>query len=64
MDGVNSDNSKSGVLIVGTTNRIKAIDAALLHPGRFEEHVHLDVPTLADVEFMLNKFMKKVWVLM
>ena len=60
LDSVNSDNSKSGVLIVGTTTRIKAIDAALLRPGRFEEHIHLDIPTLADVEILLNKFMKKV----
>ena len=38
MDGVNSNKATTDLLIVGTTNRITAIDAALLRPGRFEEH--------------------------
>lgn len=32
------------VFVVGTTNFIESIDPALLRPGRFELHVHLDLP--------------------
>lgn len=60
MDGVNSDNSNSNILIVGTTNRINAIDAALKRPGRFEQHILLDLPTLPDIELILNKCLEQV----
>jgi len=50
----------NGILIVGTTNRIQAIDAALLRPGRFEEHLLLDLPSVDDIEEMLKMFLEKV----
>lgn len=70
MDGVNSSSSNinnsygdggkvSDVLIVGTTNRIHAIDAALLRPGRFEKHVLLEKPSVLDIESILNLFLSK-----
>lgn len=60
IDGINSNNTLSSLLIVGTTNRIKAIDAALLRPGRFEEHLLLDLPSMDDIENMLKMFLDKV----
>jgi SpoVK/Ycf46/Vps4 family AAA+-type ATPase len=60
MDGVSSDNAKSGVLIVATTNRIGAIDAALLRPGRFEEHILLEKPTVSDLYNILCLYLEKV----
>jgi len=52
MDGISSGNKT--VLVVATTNRIHAIDAALLRPGRLEEHILLDRPTEDDIREMLD----------
>lgn len=41
LDGIDSS---SGVLILGTTNRPFAIDAALLRPGRFDRHIFVPPP--------------------
>ena len=41
IDGIDSS---SGVLILGTTNRPFAIDAALLRPGRFDRHILVPPP--------------------
>lgn len=60
MDGISSDNNKSDVLIVATTNRIGAIDAALLRPGRFEEHILLEKPTESDIYDILSLCLEKV----
>ncbi|ERJ07406.1 Cell division cycle protein [Halorhabdus tiamatea SARL4B] len=32
------------VVVIGATNRPKAIDEALLRPGRFDEHIKVDLP--------------------
>ena len=45
---------KQGILVVAATNRLKAIDAALLRPGRLEEHVHLLLPEALDVRQILE----------
>ncbi|KAI9269269.1 P-loop containing nucleoside triphosphate hydrolase protein [Phascolomyces articulosus] len=48
MDGLltksNTDNVQIDVLVVGATNRIEAIDPAVLRPGRFDEHIHVQRP--------------------
>lgn len=64
MDGVNNvgggntntstTTNNNDILIVGTTNRIHAIDAALLRPGRFEKHVFMDKPTIIDIYEILR----------
>ena len=41
LDGIDSS---SGVLILGTTNRPLAIDAALLRPGRFDRRIYVPPP--------------------
>ena len=41
LDGIDSC---SGVLILGTTNRPLAIDAALLRPGRFDRRIYVPPP--------------------
>ena len=41
MDGLKS---LKGVVIIGTTNRINAIDSALRRAGRFEYEIHVGVP--------------------
>jgi len=50
MDGVSSSSGRGGVLVVATTNRLHAIDAALLRPGRLEEHIELRKPAVADIK--------------
>ena len=41
MDGVKSLNN---ILVIGLTNRLEAIDTALLRPGRFEVQIRLPLP--------------------
>ncbi|WP_222703221.1 AAA family ATPase [Acidianus manzaensis] len=41
MDGVSS---RSGILVIGATNRPNAIDPALRRPGRFDREIEIPVP--------------------
>jgi transitional endoplasmic reticulum ATPase len=43
-DGITNSGGVQDVLVVAATNRLDAIDAALLRPGRLEEHVLLSYP--------------------
>jgi SpoVK/Ycf46/Vps4 family AAA+-type ATPase len=54
MDGVSSAVTKSRVLVVACTNRLESLDAALLRPGRLEEHLHLELPSTEDLEEILK----------
>jgi SpoVK/Ycf46/Vps4 family AAA+-type ATPase len=61
MDGISSGgNTVGGVLVVACTNRVEALDAALLRPGRLDEHVLLDLPVMSDVEEILQLHLLKV----
>jgi len=51
MDGFSA---KSGVIILGATNRPEVLDAALLRPGRFDRQVVVDKPDLTGREAILN----------
>lgn len=46
MDGVCGGNG--GVVVIGATNRLEAIDPALLRSGRFDKHIHLQLPTVQE----------------
>ncbi len=51
MDGFSA---KSGVIILGATNRPEVLDAALLRPGRFDRQVVVDKPDLTGREAILR----------
>ena len=51
MDGVSSSD---GLIIVGATNRLDAIDPALLRPGRFGQHVQVNLPNETERIDILN----------
>jgi transitional endoplasmic reticulum ATPase len=42
MDGITS---RSGILVIGATNRPNAIDPALRRPGRFDKEIEIPVPS-------------------
>mmetsp|Transcript_29707 Transcript_29707/g.62549 ORF Transcript_29707/g.62549 Transcript_29707/m.62549 type:complete len:892 (+) Transcript_29707:63-2738(+) len=54
MDGITNAGGKQGVLVVAATNRLNAIDAALLRPGRLEEHVFLSHPKSPCIQDILR----------
>ncbi|OQR68426.1 paraplegin-like [Tropilaelaps mercedesae] len=45
MDGMAT---KEGVLMLASTNRADVLDKALLRPGRFDRHILIDLPNLAE----------------
>jgi transitional endoplasmic reticulum ATPase len=47
MDGISSSH-QSNVVVVACTNRLESLDAALLRPGRLEEHISLTLPGQSD----------------
>ena len=51
MDGFDA---RSGVIILGATNRPEVLDAALLRPGRFDRQVLVDKPDLSGREAILK----------
>ena len=54
MDGITNAGGEQGVLVVAATNRLDAIDAALLRPGRLEEHVLLSHPGSSCIQDILK----------
>jgi len=62
MDGVSSQANRGGVLVLATTNRLSAIDSALLRPGRLEEHIELGLPSALDIEEILGLHLAKIRV--
>lgn len=53
MDGMQS-NREVQVLLVAATNRPDMLDEALLRPGRFDRHIHVDLPDKAARKHILN----------
>jgi AFG3 family protein len=45
MDGFDN---KTGVIVMAATNRADILDRALLRPGRFDRHIYLELPNMAE----------------
>ena len=45
MDGFNG---AEGILVIGATNRLEDLDAALIRPGRFDKHIAIPLPETAE----------------
>jgi len=58
MDGIDS---KGGILIVGACNRVEALDAALLRPGRLGNQIFVGLPSEQDRHEILMSFSKIPW---
>lgn len=43
LDGISGQ--EDGLVVIGATNRVNALESALLRPGRFDRHVWLQLPT-------------------
>lgn len=57
MDGFRANEM---VFVVGTTNFLESLDAALLRPGRFEFHIGVPFPNAADREAILRIYDRKL----
>jgi len=55
MDGF-SDNS--GVIVIGATNHIQALDLALLRSGRFDRKIFIELPSLNERIDILNIYLR------
>ncbi|CAJ1953238.1 unnamed protein product [Cylindrotheca closterium] len=56
MDGF-EDNS--GVIVIGATNLMEALDEALLRPGRFDKHITVPLPDVGGRKEILEMYAKK-----
>lgn len=57
MDGFRSSEM---LLVIGTTNFLRSVDAALLRPGRFEFLIEIPAPTAADRAEIVKIYNKKL----
>ncbi|KAL3859902.1 hypothetical protein ACJMK2_010086 [Sinanodonta woodiana] len=57
MDGMGT---QEGVIMLAATNRADVLDKALLRPGRFDRHITIDFPTLAERQEMFEMYLKKL----
>lgn len=48
------------VLTIGATNRIQALDAALLRPGRFDKKIRIDAPDLEGRRDIFDYYLSKM----
>ena len=61
MDGLN-DNINKGIIIVAASNRIDALDSAILRPGRLDRHIKLELPSQLEREEILSIYLKKITI--
>lgn len=59
MDGLN-DHINKGILIVAASNRIDALDSAILRPGRLDRHVKLELPTQMERKEIFSIYLDKI----
>lgn len=59
MDGLN-DHVNKGIMIVAASNRIDALDNAILRPGRLDRHIKLELPTQLERKEILSVYLRKI----
>lgn len=59
MDGFNSKNKNSKVLVVAATNRIDVLDEAILRPGRFDKQLFISKPAKKDRIAIMKIYIEK-----
>lgn len=47
------------VMVIGTTNRIEAVDSAILRPGRFDYHIEVPSPDINGISAILKAHLSK-----
>lgn len=52
--------TKDGVIVLASTNRAEVLDKALLRPGRFDRHILIDLPTLAERKDIFERHLKTI----
>ncbi|NRA39468.1 MAG: ATP-dependent zinc metalloprotease FtsH, partial [Planctomycetes bacterium] len=57
MDGFESNDK---VIVIAATNRVDVLDPALIRPGRFDRHVHVDPPDINGREEILSVHAGKI----
>ncbi len=57
MDGFASNEK---VIVIAATNRVDVLDPALLRPGRFDRHIHVDLPDITGREEILQVHVARV----
>lgn len=57
MDGMGTT---AGVIMLASTNRSDVLDKALLRPGRFDRHITIDFPTLAEREEIFEMYLRNL----
>ncbi|OON20226.1 ATP-dependent metallopeptidase HflB [Opisthorchis viverrini] len=56
MDGMDTE---EGVIVFAATNRADLLDKALLRAGRFDRHIFIDLPNLAERKELLEMYIAK-----
>ncbi|KMZ96244.1 hypothetical protein PVNG_02382 [Plasmodium vivax North Korean] len=51
MDGFNT---QEGIIVIAATNRLDSIDPAVLRPGRFDRHIQVNLPDIAERRAILE----------
>jgi cell division protease FtsH len=59
MDGLD-ELKNAGIVVVAATNRLEALDQAILRPGRFDRQLRLELPTLLERKAILRVHLKKI----
>lgn len=57
MDGMATT---AGVILLASTNRSEVLDKALLRPGRFDRHILIDLPNLAERKEIFEQHLKVI----
>lgn len=61
MDGLN-DSINKGIIVIAASNRIDALDNAILRPGRLDRHIKLELPSQMEREEILSVYLQKIEV--